>query len=174
MARNLDDVRTVDYEFVLGDTNRQQLANPLPGNRVEVLPICNVTLGVHSSVENLGAIVGVCGQRQQVWTLFLIEVDGASLGFSVRMDVRDVSHPPVGDLVEMIERSEGPCIKQVGFHEKKWPLNFPLCLRPAASTSPGPKAVVGGKGQKASVVNRLLAIPGLHHNFHVVIETRGG
>src|SRR5438034_10732136 len=43
-----------------------------------------------------------------------------------------------------------------------------------APTSPGPKAVVGSEGQEASVVNRLLAIPGLHHDLHVVIETRGG
>ena len=39
---------------------------------------------------------------------------------------------------------------------------------------PGLKAVVRGEGQKAGVVNRLVAVITSHHYFHVVVQTGGG
>ena len=41
------------------------------------------------------------------------------------------------------------------------------------TTSPGLKAVVRGEGQKAGVINRLVAVISGHHDFHVVVQTGG-
>lgn len=46
----------------------------------------------------------------------------------------------------------------------------PFSLGPARTASPGPKAIVGRKGQESRVVDGLFTIPALYDHFHVVVE----
>src|SRR3972149_5126490 len=103
--------------------------------------------------------------------LFLIEIDGTPFGLAVHMEIGDVGQPPCSHFIEMIDRSECARIQQVCFHEPKGPLNFAFCLGPATSTSPWLKAIMSGESEELGVVDRLLSIPGCHHNFHAVVKT---
>src|ERR1035438_10142411 len=71
MPGDLLHVRTVDDQFFLCDPHRQQLADALPGHGIEVLLIGDVALRIDSAIENLGCIVGLGGQAQQMRLLFL-------------------------------------------------------------------------------------------------------
>src|SRR5215467_16081921 len=84
-------------------------------------------------------------------------------------NIGGLNQPLRCDLIQVLERSEGPTVEQVLGNIRKWPFNFTLRLGPMRAASPGLKAVVSGKGQKAGVVNGLVAIISGHHNFHVVV-----
>ena len=71
MPGNLLHVRAVDGQFLLCDTHRQQLADALPGHGIEVLQIGDVTIRIDSAIENLGRIVRLGRQTEQMRLLFL-------------------------------------------------------------------------------------------------------
>jgi hypothetical protein len=64
-------VRAVDDQFFLCDTNRQQLADTLPGHGIEVLQIGDVAVRIDSAIENLRRIVRLDGQTEQMRLFFL-------------------------------------------------------------------------------------------------------
>jgi hypothetical protein len=63
MACNLLDVGPVNNEFLFADADRQQFADALPGNRIEVLQIGDVAFGIDRPVQDLRGVVGLCGQN---------------------------------------------------------------------------------------------------------------
>ena len=58
MACDFDDLMIIDDEFIFGDAHRKCLTDFLPGDGVEVLPICNVSFDVDDPVEYLSSVVG--------------------------------------------------------------------------------------------------------------------
>ena len=74
----------------------------------------------------------------------------------------------------MFQRAELAAAEQIGLSKVELPLHFAFRLRPPGPTSDGPKTVVRGEGQEASVVDRLIAFVAGDHDFHVVIETGSG
>ena len=113
MAGNFGNGGTVDDDFVGGDAQGQCLADEPPGDRVQVLLIADVTLGVGDAVEDLGRVVGLGGQGQQLRSLLGIAVDGPLPRFAVDADVGNVAQPPGGDLVEVGQAAERPAIEQI-------------------------------------------------------------
>src|SRR6185295_14120930 len=77
------------------------------------------------------------------------------------------------DFVQVLQRSEGSSIEQILFDIRKRSLDLSLRLRPMRTASPWLKAIMRGEGEKASVVDRLIAIIAGDHDFHVVVETGG-
>ena len=78
------------------------------------------------------------------------------------------------DLVEVLQRSEGAAIEQVGFDILKRSFHFTFRLGTMRPAGPGLKAVMRGEGQKARVVDRLIPVITGHHDLHVVVQTGGG
>ena len=58
----------------------------------------------------------------------------------------------------------------MSFDVVKGSLDLTFSLGPARTASPGPKAIVGRKGQESRVVDGLFTIPALYDHFHVVVE----
>ena len=71
MSGNLLHVRAVNNEILLCDSDRQQLADALPGHGIEVLQIGDVAVRIDSAIENLRRIVRLGGQTEQMRPLFL-------------------------------------------------------------------------------------------------------
>src|SRR5438552_6533067 len=76
-------------------------------------PVSHTTLAVHRAVEDLGGVVGVGGQGKPVRLLFLVEIDGPALRFVVEAQVGGAGQPVGRDLLQMLERGEGPAVEQV-------------------------------------------------------------
>ena len=93
-----------------------------------------MTFRVHRAVENLGGIVGSRRQTQQVRFLFLVEIDGPALGFPVHVQVGDFRKPECRGLVEVLQRSEGAAVEQVGFDVGKGPFHFTFIEKRALQT----------------------------------------
>ena len=53
------------------------------------------------------------------------------------------------------------------------PLHFSLGLRTSRAAGRGLEAVVGREGQEASVIDRMIVLPTLHHHLHVVVQADG-
>ena len=104
---------------------------------------------------------------------FLVEIDGPALGFPVHVQVGDFRKPECRGLVEVLQRSEGAAVEQVGFDVGKGPLHFTFRLWAMGAACPGLIPVVRGKRQESGVVNRLVAVIASHHHFHVVVQTGG-
>src|SRR6516162_2313913 len=83
--------------------------------------------------------------------------------------VGGLSQPLCRDLIQVLQGSEGPAIEQILRNIGKRALDLTFGLRPPRAASPGLKAIVGGEGQKAGVVNRLVAVISGHYDFHVVV-----
>ena len=64
MAGDLAHIGTVDDQLLLGDTHRQQFANPLPRHGVKVLLVHHMAFAVDSPIENSGCVIGSGGQTQ--------------------------------------------------------------------------------------------------------------
>ena len=84
MAGDFGNGRTVDDDFVCGDAHRQRLANESPGDRVVVLLIADAALDIGDPVDDLGRVVRVGRQGNQVRSLLGITVDGPLFGLAVQ------------------------------------------------------------------------------------------
>ena len=113
MARHLGDGGTVDDDLGSGDTERQGLADELPGNRVVILLIADEALDIGDAVKDLGRIVGLCRQGHQVRLLLGVTVDGPLFRLAVDLNVSHVGQPPGRDRVELRQVPEGPAVEQV-------------------------------------------------------------
>ena len=74
----------------------------------------------------------------------------------------------------MLQRREGPAIQQVGFHILKWSFDLAFGLRTMRPAGPGLETVMRGEGQKAGVIDGLVAVVTGHYHLHVVVQTGGG
>ena len=87
--------------------------------------------------------------------------------------VSGLGQPAHGCLVQLLERSEGAAIQQVGFQVIKRSLDFAFRFRTARPAGPWLKTVMRGEGKKASIINRLITVIIRHDHFHVVVEAGG-
>ena len=103
-----------------------------------------------------------------------MHVDGPSSRLPVNTHVGHFRQPPGGHLVEMLQGAELAAAQEVRFHEVKRPFHFAFRLRPPGTAGHRPEAVMRGEGQKAGVVDRLVAVVTRHDDLHVIVETGGG
>jgi hypothetical protein len=128
----------------------------------------------HRAVEDVGGVVGVDRQRDEVGPFLLPHLERRSPGRVVHPPI-DLREPGLGhEGIEVGQRREGARIEEMRDNLKEGLLNLSLGLRPAPLAGPRPEAVVTGKGEEPRVVERLLAVPRLHDDFHTVVEARGG
>ena len=88
-------------------------------------------------------------------------------------DVGNFREPPIGHLIEVLQRAELAAAEQVRFDVMERPLHFAFGLWPATPTGHRPETVVRGEGQEAGVVDRFVVFVAGHHDLHVVVETCG-
>src|SRR5262249_4234917 len=86
----------------------------------------------------------------------------------------DLRQPCLGDKgVQVGERREGARVEQVCDDVEEGFFDLALRLWPPRPAGPWTITIVEGKGEKARVVDRLLAVPPLDDDLHVVVETDG-
>src|SRR6266478_6117648 len=71
----------------------------------------------------------------------------------------------------MFQRSERPSIQQVCFHIPKWSFDLAFRFRTPRPAGPGLKTVMRREGEKAGVVDGLVAVVAGDDHLHVVVET---
>ena len=136
MPGDLGDGRTVDDDFRFGDAQRQRLADETPGNRVVVLLVADEALDVGEPIEDLGRVIGLSGQGNQMRSFFGIAVDRPLLGLAMDLDVGNMGQPPGGHLVEVSQIAEGPAVEQVLLDKIKLPLHAPFGPCAGAASRP--------------------------------------
>ena len=77
-----------------GDPHGKRQADVPPGQRIAVLTVDDQPFRIHTAVEHLRRVVGMCRQRDQVGKFLLVTLSRALLGLGVDPYVRDLLQPP--------------------------------------------------------------------------------
>ena len=86
MPGNLGDVGTIDDQISFRNAHGHELADALPRNRVEVLPVADATLAINGPVEDFGCVVGFFGKRDQMRQLLLMVLMAIAYVANLPMD----------------------------------------------------------------------------------------
>jgi hypothetical protein len=170
MPADFLDLGTVNDDLGLGHPDRQCAADVPPWHGVAVLAVGDQPLDVDHTVDHRPDVIGLRRQRNQVGHFLLMQLRRRLAELPQFADVGDIGQPPGGDLIEMIQRLEGPAVEQAGLDVEEWPLHFSFGLRPPGPAGDRSETVVGGEGQEPRVVNRHVILVAGHHDFHIIMQ----
>ncbi len=123
---------------------------------------------------HLGRVIRVRGQGHEMRPFLFPQRQRWSLRRVVRPRI-DLRQPRLGDKrVQVRERGERAGVEEMGGDMGEGFFDLSLRLRAARSTGPWSVAVVEREGEEPRVIDRLLAVPLLDDDFHIVVEARGG
>jgi hypothetical protein len=168
MPSNAGEVGGVDEEFALGHPHRQNLGDVVIGNGVAItLPVDETVDAAHAIGDPRG-VVGMARQGDQL--VFLL---GEAIERAGRVDapppaIHDAVEPVAELGAQVVQVAERASIEEGTLELPEAPLRPRLGIRIAAHR-PRPELVMCGEGEKAGVVDRLLALPAQHDRLLAVV-----
>ena len=174
MPGELVQLRTINNQLLLGDPQRQDLAEVPPGDRILVLAICHEAFAIDGTIDDLRRIIGLSGERDQVRPLLGVPIERAAVRLPMDPYVGDVGQPAAGDFIQMLQGAERTAVEQVCFYIVKGPLYFAFRFRPPGPAGRRPEAVMGSERQEAGIVDRLAMLIAGDDDLHVVVQATGG
>lgn len=168
------EISGIDEDLGLGHTHREDVGDVVVGDGVAVAVDGDEAVDAAHPVDDTGGIVGVGGQRPQVWLLLGESLDRCRRALLAAALVANATDPHRQLGAHVLEIAEATPVEKAPLEFPEAPFRPGLVVRVSSAHCHRRKLVVRGEGEVAGVVDGLLPLPAQHHGFLAVVLARGG